>query len=141
MDLKEIFSYMCVLRHPVQPIPVDFPPANPRAPSTPGMEHRASGKDMKYEPHLTSESALVRVSIAVKRNQDKGNSYPRQISTGLAYRFRDSVCYNHDRNHDSIQMQKNVVNRTSTEIRISNVPQDEALRSSIFHYPPTCPLQ
>lgn len=104
MDLKQIFSYVCVLRHPVQPIPVDFSPANPRAPSIPGMEHQASGKDMKYEPHLTSESALVRVPIAVKRNHDKGNSYQRQISTGLAYTFRDSVCYNHDRNHDSIQV-------------------------------------
>ena len=54
MDLMEI-SLMCVLRHPIQPIPGDSPPASPRAPSTPATQHQASGKNMKYELELTSE--------------------------------------------------------------------------------------
>jgi hypothetical protein len=46
---------------------------------------------------------LVRVSTAVKRHHDQGNSYKGQQLIGSPYSFRDSVHYYHGRKHGSIQ--------------------------------------
>ena len=45
---------------------------------------------------------LVRVSIAVNRHHDQGNSY-EDILLGLAYSYRGSVHYYHGRKRGSIQ--------------------------------------
>jgi hypothetical protein len=42
---------------------------------------------------LFFDSVFIRVPIAVNRHHDQGNSYKDNISLGLAYRFRGSVCY------------------------------------------------
>ena len=49
------------------------------------------------------DGVLVRVSIAVKRHQDPGNSYKGKHLIGLAYRFRGSIHYHHGRDHGGMQ--------------------------------------
>jgi hypothetical protein len=46
---------------------------------------------------------LVRISIAVKRNHDQGDSYKGHCLIGAAYRFKGSVHYHHGRKHSSVQ--------------------------------------
>ena len=48
-------------------------------------------------------SVLVRVSIAVKRHHDQGNSYKDNIELGLAYSFSGSVHYHQGGRHGSVQ--------------------------------------
>ena len=64
----------------------------------------------------------VRVSVAVKRHRDQGNSY-KDISLGLAYRFRDSVHYHQCREHSSIQ-----VGMVLVEQRVLRLDQKAARR-------------
>ena len=47
---------------------------------------------------------LVRVTMAVKRHHDRGNSYKENIYLRwLTYSFRASVNYSHDRKDSSMQ--------------------------------------
>jgi hypothetical protein len=52
--------------------------------------------------HFVFIVVLVRLSIAVKRRHDQGNSYKGQHLIG-AYSFRGSVHYHHSRKHGSLQ--------------------------------------
>jgi hypothetical protein len=54
--VEQIFFLNCVLRHPVKLSYGNIQPTSHRALSKLGTQHQASGKNMKYEPHLTPGS-------------------------------------------------------------------------------------
>ena len=58
---------------------------------------------MVHRYHNWIGLVLVRVSIAVNRHHDQGNSYKEQHLIGAAYTFRGSVHYHHGRKHGSVQ--------------------------------------
>ena len=51
-----------------------------------------------------SEGVLVRVSIAVKRHHDQGNSHKGKHCIGAAYKVSGSAHYHHGRKHRRIQV-------------------------------------
>jgi len=50
-----------------------------------------------------SVAVLGRVSIAVKRHHDQGNSIKDNVELGLAYQFRGSVHCHHGRKQGNVQ--------------------------------------
>ena len=69
---------------------------------SPGQEFKAGTqrKELRQKPNILSIltlAVLVRVSVAVKRHHDHGNSHKGKHLIGAGLQFRGSVHYYHDR--------------------------------------------